>query len=300
MARILSVSAQETMQMEYTKFEEIRLANHPELDEKWVQARIAEDPAILGLGEDVILRDKERAQPGAGILDLLLQDGDWRYEVEVQLGATDPSHIIRTIEYWDIERRRYPQYEHTAVIIAEDITSRFLNVIGLFNGAIPIVAIQMKAFKNQGQVGLVFTTIMNQMSLGLEEEDEETYEQVDREYWETRKGSKETVAMADEVLNLAKQFDGSLKLNYNKGYIGMVKNGRSNNFITFEPKKKHTWVRLRLERSKEITDKLESTDLDVSYKWRRYRLRLRPGEIEENTDTITDLVREAYNVASGG
>ncbi|MDD9868768.1 MAG: hypothetical protein OXU50_02570 [Gammaproteobacteria bacterium] len=285
--------------MEFTKFEEIRLTNHPDLDEKWVQARIAEDPAILGLGEDVILRDKERAQPRAGVLDLLLQDGDWRYEVEVQLGATDPSHIIRTIEYWDIERRRYPQYEHTAVIIAEDITSRFLNVIGLFNGAIPIVAIQMRALKNQDKVGLIFTTVMNQMSLGFEEEDEETYEPVDREYWENR-GSKETVAMADEILNLVKEFDGSLELNYNKGSIGMVKNGRSNRFIVFIPRKKHTWLLLRLERSKEITDKLESTGLDVSYKWRRYRLRLRPGEIEENTDTITDLVREAYNAASGG
>ena len=70
--------------------------------------------------------------------DLLLQDADSnrRYEVEVQLGATDESHIIRTIEYWDIERRRYPQYEHTAVIVAEDITSRFLNIISLFNGMI--------------------------------------------------------------------------------------------------------------------------------------------------------------------
>ena len=47
------------------------------------------------------------------------------------------SHIIRTIEYWDIERKRYPQYEHCAVLVAEDITSRFLNVISLFNGTIP-------------------------------------------------------------------------------------------------------------------------------------------------------------------
>ena len=39
--------------------------------------------------------------------------------------ATDESHIIRTIEYWDIERKRYRQYDHTAVIVAEDITSGF-------------------------------------------------------------------------------------------------------------------------------------------------------------------------------
>ena len=30
------------------------------------------------------------------------------YEVEVMLGETDPSHIIRCIEYWDIEKRKYP------------------------------------------------------------------------------------------------------------------------------------------------------------------------------------------------
>ena len=84
----------------YIKLERVLLQNHPELKECWVQARIAEDPAILGLG-DLILKDKERIQPRAGRLDLLLQDpvADRRYEVEVQLGSTDESHIIRTIEY---------------------------------------------------------------------------------------------------------------------------------------------------------------------------------------------------------
>jgi hypothetical protein len=56
----------------------------------------------------------------AGRLDLLLEDPDpeaaTRYEVEIQLGATDEPHIIRTLEYWDIERKRYPQYEHCAVM----------------------------------------------------------------------------------------------------------------------------------------------------------------------------------------
>src|SRR5438094_6767413 len=109
----------------YVKPETIHLKTHPEYSEKWVQQRIAEDPTLLGLGE-LVLKDKERIQPRAGRLDLLLQDMDAarRYEVEIQLGATDEAHIIRTVEYWDIERTRYPQYDHTAVIIAEDITSR--------------------------------------------------------------------------------------------------------------------------------------------------------------------------------
>ena len=48
--------------MDYAKFEKISLKRHSDLNEKWVQDRIAEDPSILGLG-DVILKDKERIQP---------------------------------------------------------------------------------------------------------------------------------------------------------------------------------------------------------------------------------------------
>ena len=135
-------------ELKYVKPERIWLKNHSDYNEAWVQNHIAEDPSILGLG-DLILRDKERSQPHAGRLDLLLQnvESDRRYEVEVQLGKVDESHIIRTIEYWDIERKRFPQYEHCAVIIAENITSRFLNVLNLFNGHIPLIAIQMSALK---------------------------------------------------------------------------------------------------------------------------------------------------------
>jgi hypothetical protein len=88
----------------------ISLKKHPNLTEAWVQQQIANEPSILGLG-DLILRDKERIQATAGRLDLLLQDPESlkRYEVEIQLGVVDESHIIRTIEYWDIERKRYPQ-----------------------------------------------------------------------------------------------------------------------------------------------------------------------------------------------
>jgi hypothetical protein len=105
------------------KPEKISLASHPIIKESWIQEQIANDPSLLGLG-DLIMKDKERMQPRAGRLDLLLQDAESKrkYEVEVQLGKTDEAHIIRTIEYWDIERKRYPQYDHCTVIIAEDIT----------------------------------------------------------------------------------------------------------------------------------------------------------------------------------
>jgi hypothetical protein len=87
-------------ELKYVKFQKVSLKDNPDFNEKWIQEKIAEGPSILGLG-DLVLKDKERLQPRAGRLDLLLQDPDSnrRFEVEIQLGKTDESHIIRTIEY---------------------------------------------------------------------------------------------------------------------------------------------------------------------------------------------------------
>ena len=286
--------------MNYKKFDKISLKNHPELKESWVQDRIAEDPSILGLGE-VVLKDKERPQPRAGRLDLLLQDvdGDRRYEVEVQLGTCDESHIIRTIEYWDIERKRYPQYEHTTVIIAEDITSRFLNVVSLFNGTIPLVAIQMNALSFEGNVGLMFTTVLDQLQLGLVDEDEELQEVTDRNYWENR-GSKETVRAVDHLLEMTKANDSSLELKYNKFYIGLARNGQADNFIVFRPRKGFVCIEPRLSRSDEIQQRLDDAGLDVmdyGKKWGRYRIRLTTTDIADQKDVISQLIKEAFDAS---
>lgn len=287
--------------MQFTTFERIYLRTSADFNERWIQDRIAENPAILGLG-DLVLKDKERIQPRAGRLDLLLQevDSNRRYEVEIQTGATDESHIIRTIEYWDIERKRYPQYEHTAVIVAEDITSRFLNVISLFNGTIPLIAIQMKVLKNGNNVGLDFTTVMDHISLGLIEEDEETFEVTDRAYWENR-GSKETLAMADKFLEISKAIDPLLELKYNKFYIGMAKNGRPNNFIVVRPKKNFIRFEPRLKNTPETTERLENAGLDVmdyESRWGRYRIRIKPSELEKQKAILSEVIQNAYHAAN--
>src|SRR6266436_2938055 len=90
--------------------------------ESWLESQIENEPSILRLG-DVAIIERQRRQEKAGRLDLLLEDdsGDKRYEVELMLGSTDESHLIRTVEYWDFERRKWPGYEHCAVLIAEDV-----------------------------------------------------------------------------------------------------------------------------------------------------------------------------------
>ncbi|GMV33772.1 MAG: hypothetical protein AMXMBFR60_16010 [Chloroflexota bacterium] len=283
----------------YVKPERIPLKNNPELNEKWVQEKIAEDPSILGLG-DLILKDKERMQPKAGRLDVLLQNADsnQRYEIEIQLGQTDESHIIRTIEYWDIERKRYPQYDHTAVIVAEDITSRFLNVISLFNGFIPLVAIQLNAIKVGENISIVCTTVLNEMSLGLVDEDEESHEVTDRTYWEEQRGSKMTVAMADNILEIIRTFAPELSLKYNKFYIGLAKNEQTNNFVIFRPQKTILRLEVRLPRSDEVETKLAGIGLDVmdyDQRWGRYRIRLSKEDIKKHSAFLAEFLSTAYN-----
>ena len=286
--------------MTYVKFKRLLLKNHQQFTERWVQDRIAEDPALLGLG-DVILKDKERIQPRAGRLDLLLQGADTsrRYEVEIQLGATDESHIIRTIEYWDIERKRYPQYEHSAVIVAEDITARFLNVISLFNGQIPLMALQMSAFQTGDSTGLVFTKVVDQLNFGLVEEDEDTHEVTDRSYWENR-GSPKTVAMADAILEIVKRLNPDLELKYNRFYIGLAKNGEPNNLVIFRPTKTFIRFEPRLERSDSTLQQLETAGLDVmDYDERsgRYRIRLTPENLENHSAVIESVITDSFKAA---
>ena len=279
------------------KPERINLAKNPDLDETWLRDKIAEDPTILGLG-DLIVKDKERNQPGAGRLDLLLQDPDTdrRYEIEIQLGASDESHIIRTIEYWDIEKKRYPQYDHCAVIIAEDITSRFLNVISLFNGNIPIIAIQLRAYKFGEEVALIATTVLDEMQLGLVDDDEVSAP-ADRKYW-LQRGTEITVGIADNILTLINEFTQDFKLSFTKYYIGLEKDGRPNNFCVMRPRKSALIVEFKLPFSQDIQTKIEDAGLDnmgYNKRWGSFRVRLNKEDLQKNKKLLTELLQMAYD-----
>lgn len=282
----------------YVKPIYISLKNHPEYGEKWVQDCIAEDPSILGLG-DLDLKDEERYQPRAGRLDLLLRDPETqkRYEVELQLGTVDESHIIRTIEYWDIEKRRYPQYKHCAVLIAEDITSRFLNVISLFNGTVPLIAIQMRALLVGDQMTLVFTKVMDEFSRGLVDEDEDAFATpTDRAYWE-KKSTKEIVGLVKQILKIIQSFDDSLDLKYNKHYIGLQKDSTVQNFLKFRPQKGFLKLSVYLPHAEEIDEILANAGFgeNVSgYGERSYNLWLTETDIESKADILLELAKRAH------
>lgn len=286
-------------QVQYAKHTEILLKNDPVFTEKWLQSLIEEDPSILGLG-DLEVKDVERMQPKAGRLDLLLRDPEngKRYEVEIMLGAVDESHIIRTIEYWDIERKRYPQYDHCAVIVAESINTRFLNVINLFNSAIPVIAIQLNALQVGDQLILDFTKVLDEVLLGMDDDDDSGGKSVDRAYWEAR-GSKKSMAVADECLEILRETDPTISLKYNKYYIGLADSTGANNFVIFRAKKEwlRAEVRLLLNDQETWSAKLEEAGIVVLpglSARERLVFRLTSKDIKSNHDLLRELFEVAY------
>ena len=285
----------------YVPATHINLKHHSELDEKWTQQLIAEDPSILGLG-DLVLRDRERIQPHAGRLDLLLQDPDSqrRYEVEIQLGATDESHIIRAIEYYDIEKKRYPQYEHCAVLIAEDITSRFLNVISLFNGALPLIAIRMQVISVGDATTVVFTKVMDELVRGVVDEDEDALAApTNREYWD-KKATTATVGLVDQMLDwLREEIEPSLNLKYNKHYIGIERQGQPFNFVLFKPQKNSVVFRPKLPQTIETDDEIDQAGLDkIEYNktFGYYQIPLSVDDVNTKSNVLTNLAKEAFTL----
>ena len=226
------------MTLNYLRHKKLSLKQHPFFNEAWLHERIADDPSLLGLG-DVRVLDRERPLPGGGRLDMLLLDDEnnRRYEVEIMLGATDPSHIIRTIEYWDLERRRYPGYDHVAVIIAEAITTRFLNVLSLLAGSISLIAIQLDAIEVNEHIVLNFVQVLDQTELRIDDSEEDSGGgQVDRDYWD-KKAGKSLMTVCDRVLEtINSNATSRQEFNFLRGYIGLRSNGVVRNFIVMHPR----------------------------------------------------------------
>jgi hypothetical protein len=214
-------------------------------DEYWLQDKIYENPSILGLG-DLERVTNEKVQSSGGRLDLLLKDpdDDSMFEVEVMLGETDASHIIRTIEYWDLERRRWPKRSHTAVLVAEGINTRFFNVVQLLSQAVPIIGIQVSAVELEGKLGLHFTTIIN----SYEEPEEGDSPPVDEAYW--KKEHPDTLIFAKGYEALANTLFEDVNLRFVQGDIAVTIGGRIRIWI-WPARGGLIWVGYRLE-EKEI------------------------------------------------
>ena len=281
--------------MEFRKSKPVSLKAHATCHEKWPHSLVAGDRSIPGLG-DLTVKDVERRQPGSGRLDLLPGDPETltRYEVEIQLGATGEAPIIRTIGYRDIGKARYPRYEHVAVLAAEDVTSRFLNVISLFSKAIPLIAIQLRALGAGGVLTVSAIAVLDLARPGTGE-DGGPGQTAGRGYWISR-GSEASVAVADRVPGLVNEIAPGMVLKYGRHCTGLARDGIVGNFVEFRPRREHAIVQFRIPRGDEagaLINDSGADDLACGKRWGCYRLRMTAEDTGVHPGLLLDLIRRA-------
>lgn len=253
-------------------------------DERWLQHRILENTQVLAdiLGANQLqLIAKERQQSSGGRLDLLFLDpeAETMYEVELMLGETDESHIVRTIEYWDIEKKRWPRKSHVAVLIAERINTRFYHVINLLSNAVPIVGIQANLVSLAGKDALHFTKIID--SYEEPELDQAGGEEITPERW--KRNSPEQF----EIIQLAVQWlseRSPIEVTYHESYVAIGLKGKHRVWIHWRQKGRVSFeLQLPTEVDKAAVEGLLS---QMAVDWKRRDRQVRwmagMGEIQQN------------------
>jgi hypothetical protein len=290
------------MSLSFVRPEVLSLKTDPDFSEKWLQERICDDPTILGLGE-VEMVAAEKLLSRAGRLDLLLHDDQLsrRYEVELMLGATDPSHIIRCIEYWDVERRRYPAYDHVAVLVAEDITSRFLNVMALLAGSIPLIALQMTALKVDDNGLLHFTQVLDQTELRSDDEYElgprvaDGDGDTDRSFWEQR-STPAMLAICDALLQIVAETSAQPhRMRYRRKIIDLVAERDNTRRVWCQPKKTVVHVGAYVTQPEAWVKRFDDAGLSATLRRgnRAAKTTVTAEEFNEQKPLLQEFVREA-------
>jgi hypothetical protein len=265
-------------------------------DEYWLQDQIYENPACLGLG-DLDALTKERLQSSGGRLDILLKnpEDDGMYEVEVMLGETDETHIIRTIEYWDNEKRRWPQRQHFAVLVAEHINRRFFNVIHLLSHSIPIIAVQVSLIESGGKKSLFFSKVLD------------TYEEIDdgtslddrtynREFWVNK--SKWTLETMEALLSITEDIFIKPTLHFVKNYIS-INVSNKNYFWTHKRSMNKSLLAFRMNEplQDEVIRLLDGNNISYVRKPKGFRITVDKEMINKNREVfrkLSELVRRTW------
>ena len=188
-----------------------------------------------------------------------------------------------------------PQFDHCAVIVAEDITSRFLNVIGLFNSAVPIIALQLNALQVGENIVLDFAKVLDEVVLGEDDDDNGTEETTDRAYWE-KKGSQMSMAILDECLEILREVGPNCQPKYNKFYVGISESGLTNNFVVFRPKKKFLRIEAKVTDQDAWKEKIDETGfvLMQGKHGKKLRFTTTAAELKEHRELLKEQFAACY------
>jgi hypothetical protein len=258
-------------------------------DEYWLQDIIYDNPKVLTLG-NLVPVNKEKKQSSGGRLDILLKDPEQNsmYEVEVMLGETDPSHIIRSIEYWDNEKRKYPQRQHFCVLVAEKFDRRYFNVIQIMSLNIPMIAVQADLIEVNGQHILNFSKILD---IYIEpEENEEDTKVVNESTW-TNDASWVTESTKD-LFEILKEETDKINIRYTQSYVSINVDGKNAYWLN-KRTKPTTALFFSVkdeEKADAITKLLEKAEFGFTYnRYKEFMLNVDSSIIKKNSKLFIEI-----------
>lgn len=138
--------------------------------------------------------------------------------------------------------------------------------------------------------------VLDEITFGPVDEDEPLAEPTDRAFWETKRGTKKTLAATDELLKLINEVEPKAMLRYNKHYIGLGIDGAPLNFITFMPRKAHVIMTIKLPKTKEAGEQLEEAGIEtLAYdsQWHQYRVRIDSTVEGKQREVLLALARQS-------
>ncbi len=211
------------------------------------------------------------------------------YEIEVMLGETDETHIIRTIEYWDIEKRKRPKRQHTAVLVAEKINTRFYNVINLLSHSVPIIGIQANLYRHDENVSMVFTKIIDSFEEPEIEEEGEILHGIEylKENWPI------TAQIIEILTPIIVSSCSDNRINHRKNGATVFIGGIKRMTITKRGKKQASvQYKVSDEDRNSIEELLDSKSISYDYKNGYIRIWLIPSTLSDNLEAHQKIIEK--------
>ena len=90
--------------------------------------------------------------------------------------------------------------------------------------------------------------------------------------------------------------DPESELKYNKFYVGLIKDGRANNYVAFRPNKAVVLFEPKLPRTDETDALLEDAGvetLEYAARWNNYRIRISDADLKEHEGLIRMLIEKS-------
>lgn len=283
----------------FVTLDQTELQEEP-LNEQQLQEHIESDPNMLDLGASGLKVLQSQKQTPRGRLDLLLEaDHNERYVVEIQLGEPDPSHIIRLIEYWEVESRNDMDYTYYAVLVAENIIQgRHFNVLNVLKRhGLPLVAVNVTAVKQaDGVIGLSFSRVLD--SFEETEDGDSLQEPASEESWTDHHG--------EDIAELAKKMCQKFGVhpNFTRNYVGMEDPEKGRNArCKIYGRKRNRAIELRfvLSKSAELDKAIEEQGFEPDYRRGAYWIQIGgDADLEKHASFLTQMYRKAVSGKASG